>query len=77
MIPLIFLTGVLRPPETMPDYARGFVNAIPYTYANDAFRRVVSLGQGIQFILGDIMVLLASTIILFVIAAIAMKRSIV
>jgi ABC-2 type transport system permease protein len=77
MIPLIFLTGVLRPPETMPDYARGLVNAIPYTYANDAFRRVVNLGQGIQFIMGDILVLLASTIILFIIAAVAMKRSIV
>jgi ABC-2 type transport system permease protein len=77
MIPLIFLTGVLRPPETMPDYARGLVNAIPYTYANDAFRRVVNLGQGLEFILGDIAVLLASTIILFTVAAIAMKRSIV
>lgn len=77
MIPLIFLTGVLRPPETMPAYARGFVNAIPYTYANDAFRRVVNLGQGIQFIAGDILVLLAATIILFTIAALAMKRSIV
>jgi ABC-2 type transport system permease protein len=77
MIPLIFLTGVLRPPETMPDYARGLVNALPYTYANDAFRRVVNLGQGLQFILGDIAVLLAATIILFTIAAIAMKRSIV
>ncbi len=77
MIPLIFLTGVLRPPETMPDYARGLVNALPYTYANDAFRRVVNLGQGLEFILGDIAVLLASTIILFIIAAIAMKRSIV
>jgi ABC-2 type transport system permease protein len=77
MIPLIFLTGVLRPPETMPDYAKGFVNAIPYTYANDAFRRVVNLGQGIEFILGDVIILLASTIILFIIAAVAMKRSIV
>jgi ABC-2 type transport system permease protein len=77
MIPLIFLTGVLRPPETMPDYARGLVNALPYTYANDAFRRVVNLGQGLQFILGDIAVLLAATIILFTVAAIAMKRSIV
>jgi ABC-type multidrug transport system permease subunit len=61
----------------MPDYARGLVNAIPYTYANDAFRRVVNLGQGLEFILGDIAVLLASTIILFTVAAIAMKRSIV
>jgi ABC-2 type transport system permease protein len=77
MIPLIFLTGVLRPPEAMPEYARGLVNAIPYTYANDAFRRVVNLGQGIQFILGDIAVLLAATIILFAIAATIMKRSIV
>ncbi|WXG43408.1 MAG: ABC transporter permease [Promethearchaeati archaeon SRVP18_Atabeyarchaeia-1] len=77
MIPLIFLTGVLRPPEAMPDYARGLVNAIPYTYANDAFRRVVNLGQGIQFILGDMAVLLAATIILFAVAATMMKRSIV
>jgi ABC-2 type transport system permease protein len=77
MIPLIFLTGVLRPPEAMPEYARPLVNAIPYTYANDAFRRVVNLGQGLQFILGDIAVLLAATIILFAIAAILMKRSIV
>ena len=77
MIPLIFLTGVLRPPEAMPEYARGLVNAIPYTYANDAFRRVVNLGQGIQFILGDIAVLLGASIILFAVAAIIMKRSIV
>lgn len=77
MIPLIFLTGVLRPPETMPDYARGLVNAIPYTYANDAFRRVVNLGQGIEFILGDIIILLGATVILFIVAAAMMKRSIV
>lgn len=77
MIPLIFLTGVLRPPEAMPEYARGLVNAIPYTYANDAFRRVVNLGQGIEFILGDIVILLTGTVILFIIAAVMMKRSIV
>nr|MDO8135202.1 ABC transporter permease [Candidatus Njordarchaeum guaymaensis] len=77
MIPLIFLTGVLRPPEAMPEYARGLVDVIPYTYANDAFRRVVNLGQGIEFILNDIMVLLGATVILFIIAAVMMKRSIV
>jgi ABC-2 type transport system permease protein len=77
MIPLIFLTGVLRPPEEMPEYARPLVDAIPYTWANDAFRRVVNLGQGIQFIFGDIVILLGATIILFAIAAILMKRSIV
>lgn len=77
MIPLIFLTGVLRPAEAMPEYARGLVNIIPYTYANDAFRRVVNLGQGLQFILGDIAVLLTATIILFTVAALLMKRSIV
>jgi len=77
MIPLIFLTGVLRPPEAMPEYARGLVNVIPYTYANDAFRRVVNLGQGIEFIMNDIIVLLGATVILFIIAAVMMKRSIV
>ncbi|MHA1238864.1 MAG: ABC transporter permease [Candidatus Odinarchaeia archaeon] len=75
LVPLIFFTGLIVPKELMPPLAKSFVDYLPYWYGNDALRRVALLGQGLEYINFDLMVLGVSSIILFAIAAILMKRN--
>lgn len=76
MVPLIFFTGVMRPSELVQESARGFMRLIPYTYANDALRRVVLLGEGFAQIKGDLLYMLGFAIALFCLAGLAMSRRI-
>jgi len=76
MVPLLFLTGVLRPLEMMPKATRWIAELIPYTYGNDALRRVILLGQGFEFIWVNLAILAAYSMLLFAVAAVILKRKI-
>ncbi len=76
MVPLIFFTGILRPSELVQESARGFMRFIPYTYANDALRRVILLGEGFAEIKGDLLYMSGFAALLFVVAGLAMSRRI-
>ncbi|MEM2109458.1 MAG: ABC transporter permease [Candidatus Odinarchaeota archaeon] len=76
MVPLIFFTGILMPKELMPPIAQTFQEYLPYWYTNDALRRVVLLGQGLEYIGFNLLVAAVSSLVLFTIAAILTKRSI-
>ncbi|WEU39920.1 MAG: ABC transporter permease [Candidatus Odinarchaeum yellowstonii] len=76
MVPLIFFTGILMPKELMPPIAQIFQEYLPYWYTNDALRRVVLLGQGLEYIGFNLIVVAVSSLILFALAAVLTKRSI-
>ena len=68
LFPLLFLSGALYPTEGMPAILRWIAMANPVTYQVDLMRH--AFGQTAEFTLeGDLSVLAASTLIVFVLAA--------
>ncbi|MDO5851925.1 MAG: ABC transporter permease [Methanobacteriaceae archaeon] len=70
-MPMMFISGVFFPIETMPWILQKLAYVVPLTYANDALRAVMLQGAGIGDIAIDILVLLGFTVLFF---AIAVKR---
>ncbi len=64
-LPMMFLSGVFFPVETMPWIFQKLAYLIPLTYANDALRAVMLKGAGIGAIWIDILVLLGFTALFF------------
>jgi ABC-2 type transport system permease protein len=64
-LPMMFLSGVFFPVETMPWIFQKLAYLIPLTYANDALRAVMLKGAGIGAIWLDIVVLLGFTALFF------------
>jgi ABC-2 type transport system permease protein len=64
-LPMMFLSGVFFPVETMPWIFQKLAYLIPLTYANDALRAVMLKGAGIESIWLDIVVLLGFTALFF------------
>jgi ABC-2 type transport system permease protein len=55
--PMMFLSGVLFPVETMPPFLQTVSKVLPLTYAVDALRKVMILGVGIEAILIPVTIL--------------------
>ena len=64
-LPMMFLSGVFFPVETMPWIFQKLAYLIPLTYANDALRAVMLKGAGLGAIWLDIVVLLGFTALFF------------
>ena len=64
-LPMMFLSGVFFPVETMPWIFQKLAYIIPLTYANDALRAVMLKGAGLGAIWLDIVVLLGFTALFF------------
>jgi ABC-2 type transport system permease protein len=73
--PLFELTGVFQSPALLASGGRGIALSLPWTYGNEALRRVIYLGLGFNAIAGDLLVLLVSSIIMMPIAVILSKRT--
>jgi len=73
--PLFQLTGAFGSPELLASGGRAMARALPWTYGNEALRRVIYLGRGLEAISGDLLVLLVSSLILLPIATILLKRT--
>ncbi|MFX0046412.1 MAG: ABC transporter permease [Candidatus Hermodarchaeota archaeon] len=56
--PMMFLSGVLFPVETMPPFLQTVSKVLPLTYAVDALRKVMILGVGIEAILFPVTILI-------------------
>jgi ABC-2 type transport system permease protein len=76
LLPLMFLTELIRPIELMPQNVQFVIRLIPYNYANDALRRVILLGQGLERVWSDIVIMLGATCFLFAVACFLFKRKI-
>lgn len=75
-MPMMFVSGVFYPIETMPWIFQKLAYIVPLTYVNDALRAVMLKGAGIGDIWIDIVVLLGFTAIFFALGVTRFNRDI-
>jgi ABC-2 type transport system permease protein len=73
--PLFQLSGVFSSPETLAPGGRAVSRMLPWTWGNEALRRIMYLGLGLEGIGIDLLVLSISTIILLPLATLFSKRT--
>ena len=75
-MPMMFVSGVFYPTETMPWIFQKIAYLVPLTYINDAMRTVMLKGGGIGDIWVDMVVLLGFTALFFGLGVIKFNRDI-
>ncbi|GAA5819186.1 MAG: ABC transporter permease [Methanobrevibacter sp. CfCl-M3] len=75
-MPMMFVSGVFYPVETMPWIFQKIAYICPLTYLNDAMRSIMIKGSGISDIWIDIAVLLGFTILFFVLGVVKFNRDV-
>ena len=75
-MPMMFVSGVFYPIETMPWIFQKIAYIAPLTYLNDAMRGVMLKGHGIGDVWIDIVVLLGFLIVFFVLGVIRFNRDV-
>jgi ABC-2 type transport system permease protein len=73
-MPMMFVSGVFYPVETMPAIFQKIAYLCPLTYFNDAMRGIMLKGQGVGDIWIDIAVLVGFTIVFFVLGVVRFNR---
>ena len=73
--PLFALAGTVNSPLLLAPGGRAIANSLPWTYGNDALRRLIYLGAGLNAVGGDLLILLISSLILMPIAILLSKRT--
>ena len=73
--PLFALAGTTSSPLLLAPGGRAIADSLPWTYGNDALRRLIYLGAGLNAVGGDLLVLLISSLILMPIAILLSKRT--
>jgi len=73
--PLFTLAGTTNSPLLLAPGGKAIANSLPWTYGNDALRRLIYLGAGLNAIAGDLVILLVSSLILMPIAISLSKRT--
>ena len=73
--PLFELTGVFQSPELLASGGRAIARILPWTYGNEALRRVIYLGLGFNAIAGDLLILSFSSLVMLPIALMLSKRT--
>jgi ABC-2 type transport system permease protein len=74
MFPMMFLSGVFFPIQTMPWYMQDISKLMPLTYASSALRKVMVLGAGIPAISTELIVLIVFGVIMTAIAVPVFRR---
>jgi ABC-2 type transport system permease protein len=74
--PLFTLAGTTNSPLLLAPGGRAIANSLPWTYGNDALRRLIYLGSGLNAVAGDLLVLLVASLVLIPIAIMLSKRTI-
>lgn len=75
-MPMMFVSGVFYPIETMPWIFQKLAYVVPLTYVNDALRAVMLKGAGIGDVWIDILVLLGFTALFFALGVTRFNRDI-
>ncbi|MDR3291905.1 MAG: ABC transporter permease [Methanobrevibacter sp.] len=75
-MPMMFVSGVFYPIETMPWIFQKIAYICPLTYLNDAMRSIMIKGSGIGDIWIDIAVLLGFTAIFFILGVVRFNRDV-
>lgn len=73
-LPSMFVTGVFFPLSSIPDWMRWIAYFIPLTYANNAMRAIMVKGQGLDAIMGDVLILALYAVIVFAIGVRLFRR---
>jgi ABC-2 type transport system permease protein len=73
--PLFSLAGTTNSPLLLAPGGRAIADSLPWTYGNDALRRLIYLGAGVNAIAGDLLILFISSLILLPIAILLSKRT--
>ena len=73
--PLFQLSGAFTTPEILPAGGKAISRMLPWTYGNEALRRIMYLGLGFNAISVDILILAISIIIFLPIATLLSKRT--
>jgi ABC-2 type transport system permease protein len=74
MFPMMFLSGVFFPIQSMPWYMQDISKVLPLTYASQALRKVMVLGAGIPQISSELIILIVFGIIMIAIALPVFRR---
>lgn len=75
-IPMMFISGVFYPIETMPWIFQKLAYICPLTYANNALRGVMLQGRGLGDIWVEILVLIGFTLIFYTIGVLKFDRDV-
>ncbi len=75
-MPMMFVSGVFYPIETMPWIFQKIAYILPLTYVNDALRAVMLKGAGVGDIWIDIVVLVGFTLLFFALGVTQFNRDI-
>ena len=75
-MPMMFISGVFYPIETMPWIFQKIAYILPLTYVNDALRAVMLKGVGIGGIWIDVVVLIGFTVLFFALGVTQFNRDI-
>jgi ABC-2 type transport system permease protein len=73
--PLFSLAGTFNSPLLLAPGGKAIADSLPWTYGNDALRRLIYLGSGLNAIAGDLVILFVSSLILLPIAILLSKRT--
>jgi len=73
--PLFTLAGTTNSPLLLAPGGTAIANSLPWTYGNDALRRLIYLGSGLNAVAGDLAILIISSLILLPIAILLSKRT--
>ena len=74
--PLFQLSGAVQAPEMLASGGRAIAQMLPWTYGNDALRRIIYLGVGFDAISVSLLVLAVSSLVLLPVATVMSKRTI-
>jgi ABC-2 type transport system permease protein len=74
--PLFTLAGTTNSPLLLAPGGKTIADSLPWSYGNDALRRLIYLGAGFPAIAGDLAILFVSSLILLPIAILLSKRTI-
>lgn len=74
--PLFQLSGAVQAPELLASGGRAIAYMLPWTYGNEALRRIIYLGVGFNAISVDLLILALSSLLLLPIATLLSKRTI-
>ena len=75
-MPMMFISGVFYPIETMPWVFQKLAYICPLTYANNALRCVMLQGKGLGDIWLEILVLVGFTLVFYIIGVIKFDRDV-
>lgn len=68
MMPVMMLSGMIYPIESMPEVLQWLANIIPAKWYVDAIKKLMIQGVGVQFVLKEMMILLGMAILLITIS---------